>query len=98
MASAIEKRIASLEHQVGSGRERTIVIKIPILLTPVEGSVECAPNVTPEIRAAVDEMLHAVGYTDVDTVIEIIRFYQASKTNGNTEPTPVPSPELISAQ
>jgi hypothetical protein len=96
MASGIEKRIEALEQQVGSRRTRTITIKIPTLLTPIEGSVECASTVTPETRAATDEMLHAIGVTDQDTLIEIAHFYQEAKTNGHSEPVPIPSLELIS--
>jgi hypothetical protein len=51
----------------------------------------------PESRAAADEILRVIGYSaDEDTLIEISRFYQASKANGGSEPVPVPAPELIS--
>jgi hypothetical protein len=96
MASGIEKRIEALEQQVGSRRTRTITIKIPTLLTPIEGSVECASTVTPDTEAAVAELLRVVGFADEDTLIEIAHFYQEAKTNGHSEPVPIPSLELIS--
>jgi hypothetical protein len=92
----VEKRIEALEQQVGSRRARWIVIKIPTLLTPIEGSVENDALVTPETEAAVDEILRGVGVTDQDTVIGLSHFYQQTKTNGESEPKPTPLPELIS--
>lgn len=75
---------------------RTLIIKVPLLLTPIEGSVECSSTILPEVRAVVDDMLRVVGVTDQDTVVEIATFYQASKTNGESEPVPIPAPELLS--
>jgi hypothetical protein len=55
-----------------------------------------ASTVPPEVRAAADELLHAIDVGDEDMVIEVARFYEALKTNGDSEPQPPPTPELIS--
>jgi hypothetical protein len=96
MATSAERRLSALEKEVGSRAERTIVVKVPTLLTPIEGSVETTSTITPETERALDEMLHAIGVTDADTVIEIAHFYPASTTNGHTEPSPIPTLRLVS--
>jgi hypothetical protein len=93
MGSA-EKRIEELERRIGSRQSRLIVITIPTLLTPVEGSIESASTVTPETRAAADGLLRAVGACDADLIVEVAHFYRASVTNGGSEPEPIPAPEL----
>jgi hypothetical protein len=96
MSSGIEKRINELEHQVGSSRVRTIVIEVPTMLVPIKGTIENDGIVTPEIRAAADALLRAVDVSDADFIVEIAHFYTEPKTNGETEPTPVPLPQIIS--
>jgi hypothetical protein len=95
MPSGVEKRIEALEQKVGSRRARTIVIKVPTLLSPIEGSVESRATITPETEAAVDEMLRVIGVGEEDTLIELARYYEV-KTNGGSEPEPTPVTELIS--
>ena len=86
--ASFEKRLEQLGRVVSHRRSRTIVLKLPTLLTPIENSVEMDPTVLPEVRAAVDALLQAIDVSDEDTVIEIARFYQAQ------DPTPLP--ELVS--
>ena len=86
--AGFEKRLEQLGRVVGYRASRTIVLKLPTLLTPIEGSVEMASTILPEVRAAADELLHAVDVSGEDMVIEVARFYQAQ------EPTPLP--ELVS--
>ena len=86
--AGFEKRLEQLGRVVGHRASRTIVLKLPTLLTPVEGSVEMTSTVPPEVRAAADGLLHAIDVSGEDMVIEVARFYQAQ------EPTPLP--ELVS--
>ena len=72
--AGFEKRLEQLGRVVGYRASRTIVLKLPTLLTPIEGSVEMASIVLPEVRAAADEMLEAIDVSDEDTVIEVARF------------------------
>jgi hypothetical protein len=46
--NSFEKRLEQLGRTVGKRRERTIVIKVPTALTPIESSVECDAVVTKE--------------------------------------------------
>lgn len=94
--NGIIRRLQQLGRVIGHRRARMIVIKVPTLLTPVEGDVESLSTVTPETRALSDELLQAVGVGDEDLVIEVSCFYSDPKPNGHTEPVPIPVPELLS--
>ena len=94
--NGILRRLQQLGRAIGHRARRTIVIKVPTLLTVVEGSVENTSTVTPETRAAADELLQAVDVSDEDLVVEVAHFYSAPKANGHSEPVPIPMPELIS--
>ena len=96
--AGFEKRLEQLGRVVGYRASRTIVLKLPTLLTPIEGSVEMASTILPEVRAAADELLHAVDVSGEDMVIEVARFYEAQEPNGKDEPVPPPTPELISVK
>jgi hypothetical protein len=94
--NGILRRLQQLGRVIGHRRARLIVIKVPTLLTPVDGSVESTSTVTPETRAAADELLQVVDVSDEDLVIEVASYHEAPRTNGHSEPAPIPMPELIS--
>lgn len=93
--NGIIRRLQQLGRVIGHRRARMVVIKVPTLLTPVEGSPENVSTVTPETRAAADDLLQAVGVCDEDLVIEVAHYYETSRTNGLEQPAPIPAPELI---
>jgi hypothetical protein len=96
VSGSLIKRLDELLRRLRVGGSRTIVLKVPTMLTPIEGSVENSSTVTPETEAAVDEILEEIGATDDDFIIQVARFYLETKTNGGSEPEPKPLPELIS--
>lgn len=78
------KRLEQIGNTIRYRNAKTIVIAVPTQLLPIEGSVEMDATVTEETRAAVDEILQALGVGEQDTVIEIARY------------TGIELPELIS--
>lgn len=94
--SAPLKRLEDIERAVRFRRARTIVLRLPTLLTPAEGSVEMDATVEPEVRAKADEMLEALRVNAGDTVVEIAAFYAAPKSSSGTEPEPAPEVEILS--
>ena len=90
--NGILRRLQQLGRVIGHRARHTIVIKVPTLLTPIAGSVECASTVAPETRAEADELLEVVGVDEEDFIIEVAHFYEAAATNGHTEPVPIPAP------
>jgi hypothetical protein len=94
--SALLKRLDQIVRMLNIHGARTIVIEVPTMLVPIEGSIENDGVVAPEIRAMADELLNEAGVTDNDMVIEIASFYQQAKTNGHSEPEPARSTKLIS--
>jgi hypothetical protein len=94
-SNGVLRRLQHLGRVIGHRRARWITVKIPTLLSSIEGSVDSKATVTPETRAAADELLRAIDVTDEDSIIEIRSFYWSS-TNGASEPEEVPAPELCS--
>jgi hypothetical protein len=90
------KRLDELMRQLRIRGERTIVVKVPTVLSSVEGSVEFEATVTPEVEEQVGELLKSIGADNNDTEIRIASFYPEVKTNGHTEPVEVAQVELVS--
>jgi hypothetical protein len=95
MANALLKRLDQIAKYLTASSGRTIGIKVPVLLTPTAGLVESTATVAPETQAALDEILDALSVTDADLIIERRTFYEAPATNGQTEPVPVPLPQIL---
>ena len=73
-ATAYLKRLEAISARIRHGSAKTVVISVPTQLIPIECSVQMDAVVTPESRAAADEILQALDVNEHDLVIEVGRF------------------------
>jgi hypothetical protein len=73
-ATAYLKRLELISRSIRHGSAKTVVVSVPTQLIPIENNVEMDVLVTPESRAAADEILQALDVSEHDLVIEVGRF------------------------